>query len=104
MHTGKNFSLLFKTNDKQLNLALAPAYDLLSTVYYPEITPKMAMKFGNEYGPRKLEIKNIKAFASKIGLSSPAVCKRIVDFAKKIQSKLLDIAQQYSHIKDLLCA
>ncbi len=44
---GKNFSLLY-TNAKP---QLAPAYDLLCTKVYPELSVRMAMKIGKKYKP-----------------------------------------------------
>ncbi len=44
---GKNFSLLYKGR-KPL---LAPAYDLLSTEVYQDLSKKMAMKIGGKYNP-----------------------------------------------------
>jgi serine/threonine-protein kinase HipA len=42
---GKNFSFLYSGGQTRL----APLYDLLSTSYYPELSPKMAMKIGGDY-------------------------------------------------------
>ncbi len=44
---GKNYSLLY-TNAKP---QLAPAYDLLCTSVYPELSIRMAMKIGKKYKP-----------------------------------------------------
>lgn len=44
---GKNYSLLYNGN----SISLAPAYDLLSTEVYPDISMKMAMKIGGKYEP-----------------------------------------------------
>jgi serine/threonine-protein kinase HipA len=44
---GKNFSLLYRGSKPEL----APAYDLLSTAIYPDLSPKMAMKVGGKYQP-----------------------------------------------------
>lgn len=44
---GKNFSLIYNENLP----VLSPAYDLLSTAVYPEISTKMAMKIGKKYDP-----------------------------------------------------
>jgi serine/threonine-protein kinase HipA len=44
---GKNYSLLYKGN----SISLAPAYDLLSTEVYPDMSMKMAMKIGGKYEP-----------------------------------------------------
>ena len=45
---GKNFSLLYRGGRPEL----APAYDLLSTAVYPELSEKMAMKIGGLYHPK----------------------------------------------------
>ena len=42
---GKNFSFLYERGKPRL----APAYDLLSTVIYPSLSPRMAMKIGGRY-------------------------------------------------------
>jgi serine/threonine-protein kinase HipA len=44
---GKNFSLLYRGHKPEL----APAYDLLSTAIYPDLSSKMAMKIGGKYEP-----------------------------------------------------
>lgn len=44
---GKNYSMLFAGKQPRL----APAYDLLSTVIYPNLSMKMAMKIGGKYDP-----------------------------------------------------
>ena len=51
---GKNFSLLYK--DKRPELA--PAYDLLSTAIYPELSNKMAMKIGSKYKPEHVFVRH----------------------------------------------
>ena len=44
---GKNSSMLYVGRQPRL----APAYDLLSTVIYPNLSAKMAMKIGGKYDP-----------------------------------------------------
>jgi serine/threonine-protein kinase HipA len=51
---GKNFSLLYQAAKPQL----APAYDLLSTAVYPELSTKMAMKIGGKYKPDDVFIRH----------------------------------------------
>ena len=77
---GKNFSLLFLQGKMQL----APAYDILSTVYYPELTPRMAMKIGKEYLSRQLRVKDIELFAVDANLGASAVRHRIGEIATKV--------------------
>lgn len=47
---GKNFSLLYRNKMPELS----PAYDLLSTAVYPDISKKMAMKIGGKYKPEEI--------------------------------------------------
>ena len=95
---GKNFSLLF--NNGQIRLA--PAYDILSTIYYPELTPKMAMKIGKEYESSKLSLKDFEYFANDTNLSFPLVKKRIVEIAEKVETSLPKMKEEYLQISDLI--
>ena len=47
---GKNFSFLYKRNIPDLS----PAYDMLCTAIYPDLSQKMAMRIGKEYDPDKV--------------------------------------------------
>lgn len=51
---GKNFSLLYAGDKPEL----APAYDLLCTSVYEELSTKMAMKIGKKYKPEEVFIRN----------------------------------------------
>ncbi|MDR1417672.1 MAG: type II toxin-antitoxin system HipA family toxin [Endomicrobium sp.] len=44
---GKNFALLYK--NESYKPVFAPAYDILSTEVYPELSKKMAMRIGSSY-------------------------------------------------------
>jgi len=47
---GKNFSLLYHgAGTENQEIGIAPLYDLVSTIYYPELSRNMAMKIGAEY-------------------------------------------------------
>jgi serine/threonine-protein kinase HipA len=35
-------------------IRLAPLYDVISTIYYPELSTDMAMKIGREYSSAKV--------------------------------------------------
>ena len=63
----KNFSLLHKDGA----IVLAPLYDLLSTVLYPELSPKLAMKIGGKHVLKELEPRHWDKFAADCGLSGP---------------------------------
>jgi serine/threonine-protein kinase HipA len=51
---GKNFSVLYLDGHP----VLAPAYDLLSTTIYPNLSPKMAMKIGEQYDPEFVSLRH----------------------------------------------
>jgi serine/threonine-protein kinase HipA len=87
---GKNFSLLYRgiaTDDMQVSLS--PLYDIVSTVYYPEISRTMAMKLGGEYSSEKVMPRNFEQFAEEAGLSKPMVRRRVTEVVEEILSALL---------------
>lgn len=96
---GKNFSFLFYGDG---HARLAPAYDILSTVYYPELTSKMAMKIGDEYESVKLIAKDIDVFAVMAGLSAPAVRKRFGEVAQKVKLVLPEMRETFPAVGDLI--
>jgi len=51
----RNFSFLYKSGHKP---ELAPAYDLLSTAVYPDLSSKMAMKIGGTYKPNDVFLRH----------------------------------------------
>ena len=77
---GKNFSLLYTPSGPRL----APFYDLMSTVYYPDLASNFAMKIGDQGAFERLGFRAWKTFASNIGLTFPYVRKRILDLAKHV--------------------
>jgi serine/threonine-protein kinase HipA len=81
---GKNFSFLYSGGQTRL----APLYDLLSTSYYPELSPKMAMKIGGEYLSAKISMKHFEQLAEEAGLAMPMVRRRVPELAESILSKL----------------
>lgn len=84
---GKNFSLVYDEG-KELRTRLAPFYDLLSTVYYPDLSKKMAMKIGGEYESRKILPKNFERMAEEAGLAKPIVRQRVPELARLIMENL----------------
>ncbi|WP_158824124.1 type II toxin-antitoxin system HipA family toxin [Granulicella sp. S156] len=86
---GKNFSLLYRgiaTDDMQVSLS--PLYDIVSTVYYPEISRTMAMKLGGEYSSEKVMPRNFEQFAEEAGLAKPMVRRRVIEVVEEILSAL----------------
>lgn len=80
---GKNFSLLYTHN-----IQLAPAYDLVSTLVYKNLSTKMAMKCGSEYAANKITLKNFEILADEAGLSKPGVRKRLLILTDAVNTEL----------------
>ncbi len=79
----KNFSLLYMPDR---SVRLAPLYDLVSTVFYPELTDRMAMKIGKQPKSALVYPKDIDRFAADAGLGVaqtrariPALARRLLD-------------------------
>jgi serine/threonine-protein kinase HipA len=69
----KNFSLLHRGNV----ITLAPLYDLLSTVIYPNLHVKLAMKIGGQAVLEDIEPRHWERFAADAQLGAPFVRARI---------------------------
>jgi len=86
---GKNFSLLYSgVGTDDLQIRLAPLYDILSTVYYPELSRTMAMKLGGEYSSERVMPRNFEQLAEEAGLAKPIVRRRVPELADSIISTL----------------
>lgn len=62
---GKNFALLY---DPVAGVRLAPLYDLVSTVVYPDLTQRMAMGIGGEEDPREVDLASWERLGVDSGL------------------------------------
>jgi serine/threonine-protein kinase HipA len=74
---GKNFSLVYP--DKEIRLA--PLYDVISTIFYPELNIEMAMRIGREYSSDKVTPKDFEQLAEDAGLAKPLVRRRVPELA-----------------------
>ncbi len=92
----KNFSFLYEQDaaGKISAIRFAPLYDLVSTVYYPELTQNMAMKLGGEYQSARLVRGHFETLADEVGLPRPAVVQRVSELVSLCLSRLdeLDIS------------
>lgn len=84
----KNYSLLYGREGKA---RLAPLYDLVSTIYYPEIEHKLAMKIGGEAKPDLIYPKEIEAFARDASLAVAATRRSVTDLAELVREKTTEI-------------
>lgn len=83
---GKNFSLLYQ----EQTIRLAPFYDMISTVYYPNLANKMAMKIGSKYDFDSLFPRHIEQMAKEAKLSMALVRKEAINMINKIQNNITD--------------
>lgn len=86
---GKNFSLLYHgVGTENLEIRLAPLYDIVSTVYYPELSKDMAMKIGGEYLSEKVVPKDFEKLAEEAGLGKPLLKQRVPELADTVLASL----------------
>lgn len=83
---GKNFSLLYDDETR-----LAPCYDLLCTLYYPEVSKNMAMKLGDHYNIEQVKRRNFEQLADETGMAKALVKKRVSELAGLIMKKLPEV-------------
>jgi len=84
----KNYALLYGTDGTR---RLAPLYDLVSTVYYPEIENRLAMKIGGEANPDLVSGKEIEAFAKDAELGPALVKRRVSEFADRLRLRIREM-------------
>lgn len=79
----KNFSLL-RQEDGGGPIVLAPLYDLVGTVIWPELSPRFAMTFGGAGTLEQLEAKHFDRFAADAGVAAPFVRRRASQLAEAV--------------------
>ncbi len=77
---GKNYSLIYSARDARL----APAYDVVCTAVYSELTDRMAMKIGGHYEFDRVMPRHWERFAKEAGLSAPLTRRRVLDMAERL--------------------
>lgn len=95
---GKNFSFLYDDNKTYL----APAYDLVCTNIYPELSAKQAMKIGGIYKHRDIYLGEFEKMALELGLSKMAVRRRIKQNCTKILNTYKALPIQHSVIAKVI--
>ena len=90
---GKNFSILYYESGPRL----APLYDLLSTVSYPELSPDLAMKIGTRTTLAQLDAKGWAKFVSGVTLGLPIVRRRVAEMSQKITTQAEEVARTLMH-------
>jgi len=89
---GKNFSILYGDEGPRL----APLYDLLATVAYPDLSPKFAMKIGKRATLAELDAKGWAAFAADTGVGLPLIRRRVAEISNGVLEKAAAVAEELS--------
>lgn len=76
----KNFSLLYLPDRTQL----APLYDLLCTVAYPDLSQRFAMKIGGRRTLEEIYLADFDKFAKDIEIRAPFIRRRMAEIAEAI--------------------
>ena len=85
---GKNFSVLYDQEGPRL----APLYDLLATVAYPELSPKLAMKIGRRATLAEMDAQGWAAFAVDTGIGVPLIRRRVGEISESVRVKAPSVA------------
>jgi serine/threonine-protein kinase HipA len=85
---GKNFSILYHRD----GLRLAPLYDILATVAYRELSPKLAMRIGKRATLSEMDAKGWSAFATDVGVGLPLIRRRVSEISQSVMVRTHDVA------------
>ncbi len=88
---GKNFSFIYEGGEARL----APLYDIVCTLYYPELSKKMAMKIGGEYKTDMIFPRHFEKLAEEAGLARPLVRSRVPELADHVIAGLDEIGIEH---------
>lgn len=91
---GKNFSILHYDNGV---IAFAPAYDILCTSVYPELSSKMAMKIGGYYESDKIYPRHFERMARDIGVSYTQVKKILINQCEILPDIVKEVSQMFEN-------
>lgn len=93
----KNFSLLHIDS----TIRLAPLYDLLSTIAYPDLSPKLAMKIAKKATLEKIEPRHWDRFAEDVNIGAPYLRRRVRQLC---EATLAQLAAPDSSLSQILPA
>ena len=89
---GKNYSLLYRGS----GVELAPLYDLLSTVVYPDLSPKFAMKIAGRATLSELRPGDWDCFAKSMELGAPIARRRVRELASLALERTGTVVEELS--------
>jgi serine/threonine-protein kinase HipA len=93
---GKNFSILYDNDGPRM----APLYDLLSTVAYPELSPKLAMRIGKRATLAEIDEEAWQMFAKDAGVGFALVRRRVSELCEAVLKQSAGVADGLSSVSD----
>lgn len=87
----KNLALLYGSDGR---LRLAPAYDLLATGHWPELSDKMAMGIGGERSPAWVHARHWQRFCQDVGLNPTQLRRRALELRDKALAAKDEVADE----------
>ncbi len=87
----KNISLLYQGK----KIYLAPFYDLVSTLVYPALIPKMSMKIGKENRFGFLQLRHWEGFAQGIDIKPAFLFSEAAEMAEKVKKESVKLADGF---------
>lgn len=87
---GKNFSILYDDDGSRL----APLYDLLATIAYPELSGKFAMRVGKATTIEEMDTREWTSFASEAGIGLPLLRRRVAEICAAVGKHAPEVANQ----------
>lgn len=90
---GKNYSLLHREG----RVDLAPLYDLLSTVAWPDLSPNFAMRVARRATLEELRRGDWDRFARSAGLGAPFVRRRVRELADLAPARAAAVVGELAH-------
>jgi serine/threonine-protein kinase HipA len=86
---GKNFSLLYERGETRL----APLYDLLCTVAYPDVQSRLAMQFVDASNLDRFSPKRWERFANWIQIGLPYLRRRLIILGQKVHKQASNVGE-----------
>jgi serine/threonine-protein kinase HipA len=87
---GKNFSLLYDA----VGPRLAPLYDLVMTVAYPELSSTLAMPIGGCAALAEMDPRRWAAFAEEATLGLPLIRRRVAEIGESVMRRAPEVTEE----------
>ena len=89
---GKNYAILYNGS----RIEVAPQYDLMSTMAYPELADQSAMRIGGAETFSIVRRDNFRLMAEKAEIDARLVFSRLDNLAERVQTAVCDLAEEMS--------